>query len=586
MGISVHAASAVRAAVALGVGACGGWAYARAGASGTDVLADLAVGWAFAISGLVAWYVRPYNRTGPLMYAEGLTWFIGNFQGTGAPVLVGMAMWLEGLNLAVLAHLVLTFPEGRLTTRLTRLTVAGAYGLAVVGGLLRAATYDPSVNGAASFYACGDCRPNPLLVISDRTLFEIIDLEYWWIGDLITVTCVLVIVRRWLVSSKPRRHALLPASTAMVIGAVFAGWNALYALAPGTFASHWKIIGVLSDLAQVVLPITFLVGLLRTRLRRAAVGSVVIEIGMSPTPRRLRDVVADVLNDESLQLGLWQPQSGGYIDTDGRPLALPAGGTGRSATLVNSHGTRWAVVVHDASLEDDPTLLRAVVSSIRLGLENAWLRSEVTAKSQEAGAVGARIMQAADRERRRLERDLHDGAQQRLVYASMALARIGAKVAQSADPALRDSVAEAGEALRLALAELRELAQGIHPAVLTREGLRPAIIALAERTAVPVVVAVEADRHPPLIEATAYFTVCEALANVAKHSQAQAVSVAARKDDGRLVVEVVDDGIGGADPTRGTGLRGLVDRLAAAGGTLQVVSAAGSGTRLRAVLPC
>ncbi|MFD0601765.1 sensor histidine kinase [Streptomyces aureus] len=228
---------------------------------------------------------------------------------------------------------------------------------------------------------------------------------------------------------------------------------------------------------------------------------------------------------------------------------------------------------------DDPELLASVAAALRLALENVWLRSR-------ARDVSTRIVEAADSERKRLERDLHDGAQARLVFALMALRRVERGLADHPDAALRESVTEAESSLRLAIEELRGLAHGLHPAVLTREGLGPALTALAREATLPVVVAAEPRRYDAVVESTAYFTVCEALSNAAKHAGARAVSVSATHQDGRLVIETVDDGVGGADSMRGSGLRGLADRLAAVDGVLHVHSPAGGGTRIRAELPC
>lgn len=214
------------------------------------------------------------------------------------------------------------------------------------------------------------------------------------------------------------------------------------------------------------------------------------------------------------------------------------------------------------------------------------LRAEVATRTREAADFGSRLLRAVDEERRRLERDLHDGAQTRLVFALMTLRRLDAGLSRGPDPALRLTVAEAERCLRQALDELRDLAHGIHPAVLTRDGLAPAVTALAEQAQVPVVVMVEPGRFAPLTETTAYFVVSEALANAAKHAKAEAVSVSGRREGDRLVIEVADDGVGGADPALGTGLRGLTDRVTASGGTLHVDSPTGGGTRVRMELPC
>ncbi|GIE47411.1 hypothetical protein Ani05nite_09450 [Amorphoplanes nipponensis] len=577
---------AAAAVAAVAVGLCGAWAYARTGATAGDLGRDLTVGWSFAGAGLIAWWRRPANGTGRLMVLEGITWFLGNFQAGGPALLVGLSAWFEALNLAVLAHLVLAFPEGRLTDRSSRLVARAGYGLVLAGGLLRAITYDPRADAGATYLTCPDCGVNALLVAPAARLFTTVDLTYRALGGALAVACAVLVVRRWRAGTQPRRRALLPAVLSLFFVVVFVVWDiVLRLLFPARAATVPGALLIASDLGQAAVPVAFLVGLLRLRLRRAAVGHLVLEIGPDPSLARLRDALARVLDDPSVQLGLWRPELARYVEPDGGPLPLtPA--PGRSVTPVAHRGQRSAVLVHDPALDDDEALLPAVSAALRLMLDNAWLHSEVTERLAEARAASSRLVQAADSERRRLERDLHDGAQVRLLTALMALQRVDVRLRQSDDTMLRDTVAEAGRELRQALTELRELAHGIHPGVLARDGLGPAVVAVAERSALPVVVAVEAVRCPPVIEATAYYTICEALANATKHARARAVTITVRHDAGVLVVEVADDGVGGADLSRGTGLRGLTDRLAAVGGALGVVSPAGAGTRIRAELPC
>jgi signal transduction histidine kinase len=213
------------------------------------------------------------------------------------------------------------------------------------------------------------------------------------------------------------------------------------------------------------------------------------------------------------------------------------------------------------------------------------LDEELRARLDELRASRARIVEAGDAERRRLERDLHDGAQARLV--GLALLLRTARTRAGSDPDLAGLLDRAQEELQTSLAELRELARGIHPAVLTDRGLAPALKALAARTPVPVTLEGDAEeRLPGPVESAAYFVVSEALTNVAKYAQATRATVALRQVDGRLTVDVADDGVGGASATRGSGLRGLADRLSALDGTLSVESPAGRGTRLRAEIPC
>lgn len=559
------------------------------------------MGWSYAGAGLIAWWRRPANGTGRLMLAEGVTWYLGNLQGTGVPLLFTIGAWGEALNLAVLAHLLLAFPDGRLATALDRGVVAVGYGLVVFGGLLRVMLYDPAASDDATYLSCQGCGPSVNLVLlhSAPRLFEVVDLVYRWAGALLTLLCLVALVRRWRVSCPARRRILMPAWVALSVTVAFVGWEIIHLLGPDALGAADAVLIWPSDASQVLIPVSFLIGLLRMRLRRAYVGNLVIEVGADPTPRRLQDALVRLLGDPSLRLGLRSPSSGegeqsDYVDADGRRLVLPRPGSGLTATTVEeSAGEPTVVLVHDTALEEDRKLMLAVSGSVRLCLRNNRLGAEVARRTQEATTFGSRLLKAVDEERRRLERDLHDGAQTRLIFALMTLRRLDAALSREApDRPLRRTVAEADQAVRQAVDDLRDLARGIHPAVLTRDGLAAAITALAALAEIPVVVMVEPGRFTPLTESTAYFVVAETLSNAMKHSKADAVSVFAKREaiaesvGDRLVIEVIDDGIGGADPAGGSGLRGLTDRVAATGGTLRVTSPPGGGTRVRAELPC
>ncbi|MFB9345906.1 sensor histidine kinase [Streptomyces heliomycini] len=611
---------------ALATGCCGAWAYGRAGASWTDVLRDLTVGWSYAAAGLVAWWRRPGNGTGPLMLAEGLTWFLGNLQGTAVPGLFAVGAWTEALNLAVLAHLLLAYPEGRLTTVTDRRVVSAGYLLVGVGGLIRTLLYDPAAVGTASYLNCRTCGPNALLLHSDPGLFAAVDLGYRWLGVVLTLLCVTRLVSRWRGGGPARRRALIPAWIAVAVAVAFIGWEMLYVLAPGALGPAATALALPSDLSQIAVPFAFLAGLLRMRLRRAAIADLVTEAAAGPGLRHLQEALARALGDPSAQLGLRTEGgsaagSGGsgdtdetrgwdgievldavppaYIDPYGRPLFPPAlGETGRSVTPVGDtadEDPHSAVLVHDSALDDEPELLAAAGAAVRLCLRAVRLRAEIRAREERTAEVRSRLLRAADDQRRELERNLHDGAQTRLVLALMTLRRAGSLLVRGdgrddrtgeEDAALRRAVVEAEKTLRQALEDLRELAQGIHPALLTREGIGPAVTAVAERSPLPAEVTAEPGRYPPFIESAAYFTVCEALSNTVKHARAERVRISVRREGALLVVEVTDDGTGGADPAGGTGLSLLADRLAAAGGVLRVCDGPEGGTRVRAELPC
>jgi signal transduction histidine kinase len=225
-------------------------------------------------------------------------------------------------------------------------------------------------------------------------------------------------------------------------------------------------------------------------------------------------------------------------------------------------------------------LVEAVGSAAGLALENARLAAEVRAQLEEVRASRARLAQAADDERRRVERDLHDGAQQRLVALTMRLEQ-ARRTAPGSAALIDDTQAE----LREAISEVRRLARGVMPPILTEAGLAAAVESLAERAPIPVVVAVPDRRFPQSIETAAFYVVTEALTNAVRYAAASEVRIDGRVVDGRLIVSVSDDGRGGADPERGTGLRGLADRVEAAGGSLEVESRLGEGTRVRAIFP-
>ncbi len=290
-------------------------------------------------------------------------------------------------------------------------------------------------------------------------------------------------------------------------------------------------------------------------------------------------MLAESLGDRTVSVVYWLPDRERFVDEHGQPVALPAPGSGRTWTAVDRDGRRVAAIVHDAALDATPALVTAAAAAASLALDNERLKADLQARVEELRVSRLRIMEAGDAARRRIERNLHDGAQQQLVALALELRVLRVRLQ---DPAIDDL----SERLASALAELRELARGIHPAILTDRGLAPAIGSLADRSTVPVQaeVAVE-ERLPAPVEAAAYFLVAEALTNVARYAEATSARVEVRREDDDLVVLVADDGVGGVDPAAGGGLRGLEDRVATVGGTLDIDSPIGGGTRLRARIP-
>ena len=280
-------------------------------------------------------------------------------------------------------------------------------------------------------------------------------------------------------------------------------------------------------------------------------------------------------------------EPGTWIGEDGAHAALPLPGEGRAVTLVGREDEPLAAIVHDPALLEQPELLEAVVRVLRLALENERLESQLREQLQAVTESRERIVTAAEDERRRLERDLHDGAQQRLIGVMLALQQARATAdADSVPEALREQLDNAASETTEAINELRELARGIHPAILEDEGLGAAVAALARRAGIPVDVRLDLDgRLPRLVESTAYFTIAEALTNTQRHARASHATVRVAHAGDALELEVSDDGQGGADAGRGSGLSGLADRVMAVGGRLEVDSEAGGGTRIRATIP-
>jgi signal transduction histidine kinase len=297
----------------------------------------------------------------------------------------------------------------------------------------------------------------------------------------------------------------------------------------------------------------------------------------------VRELLAERLGDRSLNIAYWLPERGIFVDEAGRKVDLPDPGSGRAWTSVDQGGTRVAAIVHDAELDATPELVAAAASAAALAIDNERLKADLRARVEELRVSRLRIVEAADDARRRIERDLHDGAQQQLVSLALDLRMLKARLG---DSGLSSTVDEIGEKLAVALAELREFARGIHPAFLSERGVGAAVEALVARAPLTVDAVVDLpERLPPPVEAAAYFVIAEGLTNVVRYAETRNASVRVSRDGGEVVVFVTDDGIGGATVAGGTGLRGLIDRLAVLDGRLSVDSPPGGGTRLEAHIP-
>jgi signal transduction histidine kinase len=423
------------------------------------------------------------------------------------------------------------------------------------------------------------CPQNVLLIWPNDELATAVGQVTELAAPVIGVLVVYAIWRHWQVAAPAARRVLLPVAVAVVISYVIRSLGYLGdALGSDLLqeAMHYP-----SLVADAIVPLGLLLGVLRLRLGRGRVARLVVELGRGVPAGGLRDTLARALGDPTLQLAFATPNGAGYIDGTGRPVELPAEDPGRALARIDQDGEPLAVLVHDRTIdEEDPGLVEAVSSAALLAIENERLTAQVRAQLAEVRASRVRIVEAADEERRKVERDLHDGAQQRLVALAMRLEQ--ARATSEGSARLID---EATAELREAIAEVRGLARGLYPPILTEAGMAAAVESLAERASLPVEVRIPEDRFPTAVEITAYFVVAEALTNVTRYAEATTARVEATVVDDELTVTVTDDGRGGADPGRGTGLRGLDDRVAAIGGSLEVRSAPGEGTTVRVRLP-
>jgi PAS domain S-box-containing protein len=771
---------------------------------------NLIVAWSFIACGIVALTRSTDARFGLLMSGVGLTWFLSSLTESNNSYVFSFGNLLWGIPLALFVHALLVFPRGYLETKLVYATVASAYGLVILGPLLF------SIFGENT--GCDGCPPNEFVATKSQLAINLTGITFIAVGLFVCGSTIWILVRRWRAASAPLRRVLAPvfvtSATTIVIFLV-AAFTAPASEAVSEVFWWFLLFAVAS------VPISFLIGLLRTRLARTAVADLIRDLAEATDPTEMRDALRGTLGDPALQLAYWLPDRRRWIDVGGWEVDLEAESQGRATTIVEHEGEIVAALVHDRSvdrelatavaaaaglflarersmqalrqsetryralleaipdlmfrmtrdgtyldfkgdradlaappeqligakahdilprpvadklvigigealdtgrvvtgdyklildgverafearivrdgdeavlivrdfterdrlhsqLERERDFVRTVVDAtpsflclvdregriarynrtledasglpdanevrdkpfwdvfiapedreaVRRGFtellesgrpaeyESRWLTADgealfvawtltelldeegrerflisgndVTARRRHEAELRrsrVRLVQAGDEARRKLERNLHDGAQQRLVSLSLALRLAQARLKDAPEEANR-LLSGAGEELGFALEELRELARGIHPAVLSDRGLSAALEALAGRAPVPVAVEVPSDRLPEPVEAAAYYVISESLANVAKYAEASAVEVRVTRRNGRAIVEVADDGVGGADPTRGSGLRGLADRVEALDGVLQVESTPGAGTRIRAEIPC
>jgi signal transduction histidine kinase len=526
------------------------------------------VGGSFAAFGLVAWHRRPDSRTGLLMTATGFGLLVSLLlKQIHAGVALTAGEVLEDIWAPVFVALVLSFVTGgRLQSWSDRVIVAGVFVAAFV------------LDVVSMLFA--EQPGNVLLALPAASIFSAVDTTQRTMEIVLCLATALVIAGRWRDASPPRRRALLPTVAGAACLLMFA-WLLGTDLVKGPRSQPMIVVAYTS---MLVVPAAFLAGLLRSRLARGGLARLFRELG-GMRGDALQPALERALGDPTAVLAHRLPDAPGHVDAAGRAVLVPPVTADRAFAPIERDGREVAALVYDASLDDDPEMIEAVCAAAAMALENERLLAESEARLAEVQASRRRIVAAGDAERRRLERDLHDGAQQRLVALSMQLRMIRSDIRSDPDQA-EQMAASASDEVARSLQELRELARGIHPAALDH-GLAAALESLATRS--PVATAVSCDSvedMPRAVELAVYFVACEALANIGKYAEATAASVRLTRSGAGVTIEIADDGVGGADAAGGSGLHGLADRVAALNGQLRVTSPPGAGTVITADVPC
>jgi signal transduction histidine kinase len=523
----------------------------------------------YIFAGIVAWRRRPDSFFGPLMILAGFVTQLSILQWTGQPFLNTLGQLCDLLVAAVWLHVFLAYPSGQLRGRADRIVViigyVAAVGLQVV--ILMLGGFDDR---------------HLLTVIERQNAAEAVQNMQLLTLSALALIGVGLLWRRWL--ALPRWQRRQPAQILINCFSLSLVMLAALMIAGAFQLPGFEIIRLATFALAGLAPVAFLAGLLDARLAKAGVGELFIQLQADPSPD-LRELLAQALRDPTLSLIYWLPQYGSWADQEGNPAMFPDPGSGRKVTVVRQNGEPVAALVYDATLGEDPELVEAVSAAAGIALENGRLEAELHARLQELQGSRSRVVEAQQNERRRLERNLHDGAQQRLVALALELGMLAEQ--SSNDPATQDRLRHARSEVVESLDELRDIARGLHPAVVSGHGLSVALESLAAAT--PLEVQLKTDGLPRLseqLEVAAYYVVSESLTNAAKHAQADRATVEVGVADDSLIVEITDDGIGGADAERGTGLRGLADRIEALNGWLRVWSSVGKGTRVRAEIPC
>jgi signal transduction histidine kinase len=536
------------------------------------IAVELLAGYAVIACGLESWRRRPGSHIAALLAAGGCGWFLleWNNPGVGSPLVFTIGLVLYAAAPPLIAHALLAYPAVPLT-RLERAVAAAAYGGSLLLlGLLPAVVFDPAAEG------CSECPRNLALIHGNASLYQDFNRAGIYLGLAWTAAAVALLGWR-LARSTPALRALI----APVVGA---GSLYLSSVAAEFVVSRRRGYLYLSNdpldrrlwlvaaLALVLLALAIAWSWLRARRTRTRLARLVLELAETPSPGGLEHALAGSLGDPELRLS-YPLDDGRYVNADGQPQQ-----PGATSTALLRDGAEVALLTHKPGLLDDGALAEELAVAARLGLENERLHAKLLAQLADLRASRARIVTTGDTERRRLERDLHDGAQQRLVALTLELrtARLRLEVEPDPDPTLLERVQQAEDQLRGALAALRKLAAGIFPAVLVDEGLAAATEALAEETEEQLrIVRIPEGRLAPAVETTAYRLVSETL----NHAHGHPITLTAFTEDGLLVIELEGARVA-------SDLAELEDRVGALDGKLELAYTPRGHARIRAEIPC
>jgi signal transduction histidine kinase len=570
--VAAAIAGVTLAAGALAVAEGPGRATTYAGSSAVGAALTLAAGLGLIAAGLVISLARRPGRTGDLALLAGVCWFAPVWVAwqDGPPLIPSAAMVAAGFTFPLIFHLVLTHPTGRAGSRPARVLAAVVYGEALLATAALALFRDPYFDPGC----LANCTVNVFLVRSLPSLAHAVQIGDRWF----TAAAALIVVcaTRLARASAPARRRLLPVHlpAAGFAAAVIARAAALQqATVEDPFNPGLFTIFAIGSAAVILLAAGLISGVARVRAERRAVMRIAANLDEAPAPGTLQAALAAALRDPGLQIAYWLPGQQRHADAGGQAIPEPSAAPGRLVTRLTRSGRTIAVISHSGAV---PGIETQIGPAIRLGLENERLQAELLAQLEELCASRARIVATADAERRGLERNLHDGAQQRLLALSYDI-----RLARAAARADRDTSAEmalvrAADHAQCVLEELRDLAHGIYPAVLAEAGIGPALATFADTAPLPVEIRDAGhDRYPETVEAAAYFTVAEAIGDAARRG-AHHAAVSVTEEGGQLVVTVTDDGPGDASP-----MVAAADRVGALGGSLST----GPGL-CRAEIPC